>query len=104
MNLRQLRIRIEHLEAKARQPVNNDKRAARARWEELRLRRWKHANRPNEGEKPLTEEEEAEFDELTHRFHPLGPAIKAWEEAAARERDRVWSSRRKRPRPNDELP
>jgi len=100
MNLRQLRIRIEHLEAKARQPINinNDQRAARARWEELRLRWWKHANRRNEGEKPLTEEEEAEFDELTDRFHPLGPAIKAWEEAAARERDRAMSRRR---RPNE---
>ena len=30
--------------------------AARARWEELRLREWKQENRPNEVEKPLTKE------------------------------------------------
>jgi hypothetical protein len=100
MSLRQLRTRIERLErleAKSPKPVN----AARARWEELRLREWKQTNRPNEVEKPLTEKEEAELEELMHRFDPLEPAIKAWEEAVARETDRVWSSRRKRPRPNE---
>jgi hypothetical protein len=99
MSLRQLRTRIkrlERLEAKSPKPVN----AALARWEELRLRNWKQANRPNEGEKPLTEEEEAEFDELFYRFHPLGPAIKAWEAAAAEAGNRD-NSKRRRPRTNE---
>jgi hypothetical protein len=74
--------------------------AARAHWEELSLRRRKQTDRPNEVDKPLTEEEEAELKELTYRFHPLGSACKAWDEAAAGEKDRVWSSRRRRPRPN----
>jgi hypothetical protein len=93
MSLRQLRTRIERLErleAKSLKPVN----AARARLEELRLRRWKHANRPNEGEKPLTEEEEAEFDELFYRFHPLGSFLKALDEAEQRARE---DPRRRRP-------
>jgi hypothetical protein len=85
MSLRQLHTRIEHLEqlgAKAPESVNTEERAARARWEELRLRRWQQNNRPNEVEKPFTEAEEAEFTELLYRFHPLGASIKAWEEAA----------------------
>jgi hypothetical protein len=85
MSLRQLRNRIEHLEhleAKSAEPVNNEEHAARARWEEFRLRQWKQDNRPSEVEKPLTEEEEAEFDELLCRFDPMGPQIKAWKEAA----------------------
>jgi hypothetical protein len=83
MSLRQLRTRIEHLEhLEAKAPVNNEERAARARWEELRLRRWQENNRPNEVEKPFTEAEEAEFTELLYRFHPLGSSIKAWEKAA----------------------
>src|SRR5262245_27131565 len=88
MSLRQLRTRIEHLEAKSPEPVE---RAARAHWEELRLRGWKETNRPNEVEKPLTDEEEAELKELTYRFHRFGPqyekfdkeVVKAWERAAA---------------------
>ena len=99
MRLRQLRTRIEqleHLEAKSRETVNNEKHSAHARWEELRLRQWKQTNRPNEVEK-LTEEEEAELKELKYRFHPLGLSIKAWEEAAAKD----WSSGRRRPRPNE---
>jgi hypothetical protein len=86
MSLCQLHARIEHLEhlgAKAPEPVNNEERAARARWEELRLRQWKQENRPDEVEKRLTEAEEAEFKELLYRFDPMGPAIKAWEEALA---------------------
>jgi hypothetical protein len=56
----------------------------------------------NEVERPLTEEEKAELDELTYRFHPLGPSIKAWEEPAAKAKDRdSWNSRRRRPRPNE---
>ena len=38
----------------------------------MRLREWKQENRPNEVEKPLTKEEEAELEELMYRFHPLG--------------------------------
>jgi hypothetical protein len=86
MSLRQLRTRIEHLEhleAKSPEPVNNEERAARARWEELRLRQWKQENRPNEVEKQLTEEEEAELDELTYRFHPCGSFLKSLDEALA---------------------
>jgi hypothetical protein len=98
MSLRQLRTRIEHLEAKSPEPVNNEERAARARWQELSLRRRNQTDRPNEVEKPLTEQEEAELMELMYRFHPLGPFIKAWEEAAAEQRDR---DRRGRPRPNE---
>jgi hypothetical protein len=92
MSLRQLRTRIEHLEhleAKSRETVNYEKHSGRARWEELRLRKWKQENRPNEVEKPLTEEEKAELKELTYAFHPLGLSIKAWEEAAAKD----WSLR-----------
>jgi hypothetical protein len=98
MSLRQLRTRIEqleHLEAKPPEPVNNKKRSPSADWEE-RLRQWRQTKGLNEVERPLTEEEKAELDELTYRFHPLGPSIKAWEEGATRERDRVWSSRRSR--------
>jgi hypothetical protein len=51
-------------------------------------------------EKPLTEEEEAELKELTYAFDPLGLSIKAWEEVAARARDRD-NSRRRQPRPNE---
>jgi len=96
MSLRQLRTRIERLErlerlqAKSPKPVN----AALARWEELRLREWKQENRPNEVEKPLTEEEEAELEELMYRFDPLGPSLKAWKEAAAGATDRAISRRR----------
>jgi len=90
MSLRQLRTRIEHLEAKT--PAHNEERAARARWEELRLRQWKQTNRPNEVEKPLTEEENAELKELTYRFDRFAKhwdeIAKAWEEAAAGKRDR----------------
>jgi hypothetical protein len=103
MSLRQLRARVEHLEhleAKSRETVNNEKYSGRARWEELRLRQWKQTNRPNEVEKPLTEAEEAELKELKYRFHPLGPSIKAWEEVAARARDGD-NSRRRQPRPNE---
>jgi len=83
MSLRQLHTRIEHLEhLEAKAPVNNEERAARARWEALSLRQWQQYNRPNEVEKPLTEAEEAEHNELMYRFHPLGRAVKAWEEAA----------------------
>ena len=106
MSLRQLRSRIEHLEhlehleAKSAEPVNNEEHAARARWEELRLRQWKQDNRPSEVEKPLTEEEEAEFDELLCRFDPMGPQIKAWAEASAKseQEHREWSARRRRER------
>jgi hypothetical protein len=69
MSMRQLRARIERLEAKSPEPANNEERTARARWEELRLRGWKQRFRPTEVEKPLTEEEKAECIELTHRFH-----------------------------------
>ena len=99
MSLRQLRTRIERLErleAKSPKPVN----AALARWEELRLREWKQKNRPNEVEKPLTEEQEAELEELTNRFHPLGSALKAWEKAVAEQTDRE-DSRRRRPCRNE---
>jgi hypothetical protein len=100
MSLRQLRTRIEHLEAKS--PAHNEERAARARWEELRLRQWKQTNRPNEVEKPLAEEEKAELKELTYRFDRFAKKrdemAKMYEEAAAEQRDR---NRRRRPRPND---
>ena len=69
MSMRQLRTRIERLEAKSPEPANNEERTARARWEELRLRSWKQKFRPTEVEKPLTEEEKAECIELDHRFH-----------------------------------
>lgn len=85
MSLRQLRTRIEHLEAKS--PAHNEESAARAHWEELRLRQWKETNRPNEVEKPLTEEEEAELKELTYRFDRFArkrdEMAKMYEEAAA---------------------
>jgi hypothetical protein len=100
MSLHRLRARVEHLEhleAKSRETVNNEKYSARARWEELRLKEWKQTNRPNEVEKPLTEGEEAELKELFYRCHPLGLSVKAWEEAAAKD----WSSGRRRPRPNE---
>jgi hypothetical protein len=104
MSLRQLRTRIEHLEhreAQSPEPVNNRKRSSLADWEE-RLRQWKQTKGLNEVERPLTEEEEAELKELRYRFHPLGPSIKAWEEVAAKAKDRdSWSSRRRRPRPNE---
>jgi hypothetical protein len=99
MSLRQLRTRIEHLEhleAKSPEPVNNKPRSAHADWEE-RLRQWKQTKGLNEVERPLTEEEKAELDELMYRFHPLGRSIKAWGEAAAKD----WSSGRRRPRPNE---
>jgi hypothetical protein len=69
MSMRQLRTRIERLEAKSPEPANNEERTARARWEELRLRSWKQKFRPTEVAKPLTEEEKAEWIELDHRFH-----------------------------------
>ena len=69
MSMRQLRTRIERLEVKSPEPANNEERTARARWEELRLRSWKQKFRPTEVEKPLTEEEKAEREELEHRFH-----------------------------------
>jgi hypothetical protein len=94
MSLRQLRTRIEHLEhleAKSPGPIS---------WEE-RLRQWRQTKGLNEVERPLTEEEKAELDELTYRFHPLGRALKAWEEAAVKEKDRnSLSSRERRPRAN----
>ena len=43
----------------------------------MRLREWKQENRPNEVEKPLTKEGEAELEELMYRFHPLGSFLKA---------------------------
>ena len=98
MSLRQLRTRIEHLEAKSPEPEDNpednEERAARARWGELQLRR------TNEVEKPLTEEEEAEFWELMYRFEPMARSIKAWEEAHAKavQEGREWSARRRRER------
>jgi hypothetical protein len=100
MSLRQLRTRIEHLEAKSPEPVNNKERSASADWEE-RLEQWKQTKGLNEVERPLTEEEKAELDELTYRFHPLGLSIKAWGEAAAKADRDSWSSRRSRPRPNE---
>jgi hypothetical protein len=102
MSLRQLRTRIEHLEhleAKSPEPVNNKKRSALADWEE-RLRQWKQTKGLTEVERPLTEEEKAELDELTYRFHPLGLSIKAWKEVAERAKDRD-NSRRRQPRPNE---
>jgi hypothetical protein len=102
MSLRQLRTRIEHLEhaeAKSPEPVNNKKRSASADWEE-RLRQWKQTKGLNEVERPLTEEEKAELDELTYRFHPLGLSIKAWEEVAAGARD-CDNSKRRQPRLNE---
>jgi hypothetical protein len=91
MSLRQLRTRIEHLErleAKSLEPVNNKKRSAFAEWGE-RLRQWRQTKGLNEVERPLTEEEKAELDELTYRFHPLGLSIKAWGEAEAAARMRA---------------
>src|SRR5215469_13528054 len=100
MSLHQLRTRIEHLEAKSSEPVNNE-RAARAHWEELRLREWKQTNRPNEVEKPLTEEEKAELEELTYRFDRsakwLHDLVKRYEEAVAEQTERE-DSRRRRPK------
>jgi hypothetical protein len=94
MSLHQLRTRIEHLEAKS--PKNNEERAARAHWEELRLRQWKQTNRPNEVEKPLTEEEKAKLKELTYRFDRFAKKrdemIEMYKEAAAKARDGFWSS------------
>jgi hypothetical protein len=102
MSLHQLRIRIEHLEAKS--PEKNEERALRAHWEELRLRQWMQTNRPNEVEKPLTEEEKAKLKELTYRFDRFAKKrdemVKMYEEAAAEQEDR---DRRRRPRPNDFL-
>jgi hypothetical protein len=103
MSLRQLRTRIEHLEhleAKSPEPINNKKRSPMAEFEE-RLRQWKQTRGANEVERPLTEEEKAELDELTYRFHPLGLSIKAHREVAAKEDCDSWSSRRRRPRPNE---
>jgi ferric-dicitrate binding protein FerR (iron transport regulator) len=106
MSLRQLRTRIEHLEhleAKSPEPVNNKKRSAFADWEERleeHVKQWKQTKGLNEVERPLTEEEKAERDELTYRFHPLGASIKAWREVAPEQRDRD-SSRRRRPRPDE---
>jgi chromosome condensin MukBEF ATPase and DNA-binding subunit MukB len=92
MSLRQLRTRIEHLEAKS--PAHNEERAARARWEELRLRQWKQTNRRNEVEKPLTEEEKVELKELTYRFDRFAKKndemAKMYEEAAAEWRQKEW--------------
>jgi hypothetical protein len=76
MSLRQLRTRIEqleHLEVKKRSPY--------ADWEE-RVEQWKQTKGLNEVERPLTEEEKAELDELMYRFHPLGLSIKAYAEIA----------------------
>ena len=104
MSLRQLRTRIEHLEhlkAKSPEPVNNKKRSVLADWEE-RLRQWRQTKGLNEVERPLTEEEKDELDELRCRFHPMGLSIKAWKEAAAKAEDRdSWSSRRRRPHPTE---
>jgi hypothetical protein len=88
MSLRQLRTRIEHLEAKSLEPVNNEEHAARVRWEELLRKR------------PLTQEEDAELDELTYSLDPMGPQIKAWAEASAKseQEHREWSARRRRQR------
>jgi hypothetical protein len=77
----------------ANSPEDNEERAARVHWEELRLRQWKQKNRPNEVEKPLTEEEEAELKELTYRFHPLGASLRARDEVA------TGSRHKRRPRP-----
>jgi hypothetical protein len=95
MSLRHIRTRIEHLEH-----LNNKKRSPSADWEE-RLRQWRQTKGLNEVERPLTEEEKAERDELTYRFHPMGLSIKAWAEAAAKEEARQLESRRRRPRPNE---
>ena len=86
MSMRQLRTRIERLEAKSPEPANNEECAARARWEELRLRSWKQKFRPTEVEKPLTEEEEVELRESTWRFDILGPLRKEWYEDACERR------------------
>jgi superfamily II DNA or RNA helicase len=86
MSMRQLRTRIERLEAKAPEPANSEGCAARARWEELRLRGWKQKFRPTEVEKPLTEEEEAELTELSYRFDKLGPVMRAWAESTRERR------------------
>jgi hypothetical protein len=93
MSLRQLRTRIEHLEhleAKSLEPIS---------WEE-RLRQWRQTKGLNEVERPLTEEENAELDELMYRFHPLGLSIKAWGEAAKawREAAAETKDRDRRPR------
>jgi hypothetical protein len=106
MSLRQLRTRTKHLEhvkAESREPVHNEECAARSRLEELRLRLRKQENRPNEVERPLTAAEEAELDELIYRFDPLGPAYKAWKEAADKEekRSREWIATRTRSRSNE---
>jgi len=57
-------------------------------------------------EKPLAEEEKAELKELTYRFdwfaRKMDEMAKMYEEAAAEQRDRD-SSRRRRPRPNEFL-
>jgi hypothetical protein len=76
MSLRQLRTRIEHLEH-----INNKERSPSADYEE-RLRQWRQTKGLNEVERPLTEEERAELDELIYRFHPLGVAYKAYKEVA----------------------
>jgi hypothetical protein len=86
MSMRQLRTRIERLEAKSPEPANNEECTARARWEELRLRSWKQEFRPTEVEKPLTEEEEVELRESTWRFDILGPFYKEWYEDACERR------------------
>ena len=95
MSLRQLRARIEHLEhreAKSPKPIS---------WEE-RLRQWRQTKGLNEVERPLTEEENAELDELMYRFHPMGLSIKAWGEAAkawGEEAAAAAKDRDRRPRP-----
>ena len=53
----------------------------------MRLSEWKQENRPNEVEKPLAKEEEAELEELMYRFHPLGSFLKALDEAEQRDRE-----------------
>ena len=87
MSLRQLRTRIEHLEAKS-----PEKRSALADWEE-RLEQWRQTKGLNEVERPLTQEEKAELDELAYRFHPLGESIKAWQKAATGEDYYSWNSK-----------
>lgn len=84
MSLRQLRTRIEHLEQlKAKEPIS---------WEE-RERQWRQTKGLNELEKPRTEEEKAEYDELIYRFHPLGDSYKAWQRVAKGEDYYSWASK-----------
>jgi hypothetical protein len=79
MSLRQLRARLDRLEAQVPSPPADEERVARARYEEL----FHKAGEDLEsifGREPrpdisLTEAERIEFDELVMRFDPLAPVM-----------------------------